>query len=332
MSHFQIDQISVHVSPASLLKCAIGLQLWYSRDAALQRPELAVFFEQFSRYVMQQPNDLPLPDLSAAVAAQLVKLRGHGPLPATERFSHGVRKILRSPEHRAAAERCAGDFADWLGRFGQSPYHQLAARALAVLGQAGITLAGAGGFRDAYAVLAPADRPSTGQYVPWLGAIAVELDSILASAHPELEFVETLLHEQIHAVIHSHMDDQGEHYRQLPWFNELSAIALSQYALARASASMRGQLGHDEVPAALRESRANQPWGALAAAVLREVGDPLMLWRAWQAIFARGSYVRRNYAHRDVLPAILEQAGWPARFPYRYGVGQQVDCSDERVD
>lgn len=332
MSRFQIDQLSIHVSPASLLKCAIGLQLWYTRDVALQRPELAAFFEQVSRYVMQQPDDLPLPDLSAAVGAQLGKLRAsHGSLPIADQFSQGVREILRSPQHRAAAERCAEEFAEWLGRFGQSRYHQLAARALGVLRQTGITLAGAGGFRDAYAVLAPANRASTGQYVPWLSAIAVELDAIRASARPELEFVETLLHEQIHAVIHSHMADAGEHYGRLPWFNELSAIGLSQYALARAAASMRGQLDPDEVPAALRESRANQPWGGLAAAALREVGDPLVLWRAWQAIFARGSYARRNYAHREVLPAVLAQAGWPVRFPYRFGAGQQVDCSDERV-
>ena len=116
MSRFQIDQLSIHVSPASLLKCAIGLQLWYTRDVALQRPELAAFFEQVSRYVMQQPDDLPLPDLSAAVGAQLGKLRAsHGSLPIADQFSQGVREILRSPQHRAAAERCAEEFADWLG-------------------------------------------------------------------------------------------------------------------------------------------------------------------------------------------------------------------------
>lgn len=331
MPSIQIDELTIQVSPASLLKCAIGLQIWYARDTARQRPEVASFYEQVSRAVMQQPDELALPVLSAEVSAQLSRLRAsYGSQPTLDALSHGVREILRSPQHRTAAERCAGEFAGWLRSFGASPYRRLAERALGLLRQAGICLAGEQPFRNAYAVLAPAERASTGQYVPWLGAIAIELDAIIASARPELEFIETLLHEQVHAVIHSQMADHGEHYQRLPWFNELSAIALSQYALGRAAASMRGEPRFADVPAALRASRAGQPWGELTSAVLREIGDPLVLWRVWQAIFAHGSYMRSSYAHRDVLPGILAQAGWPAQFPYRYGQGRTVDCSDLR--
>lgn len=326
MAQFSIDQIKIYSSPATLMKCAIGLQAWSAQLPGSGQAELSAFCEQLCRYVMQRPDEIGLAELSADVVVQLGKLRRslNSQQRAIERFSQALRDTLRSPDFRATAERSAAACEAWLAEFSRSPYHELAARALHHMQRAGIVLAEPRPFRDALIALTPPDRPSTGQYVPWLAAVALQIDAITGSPYPEVEFIETLLHEQVHAIIHQRMGDHGEHYRQLPWFNELTAIALSQYALVRAARDLGGGAPLSVMPTALRASRARQAWGDLASHAMRDMGDPLVLWRAWRAIFAHGSQGRRTYAQRERLQSTLGAAGWQVTFPYCYGE-QSVD-------
>lgn len=332
MANFTIGPLTICVAPAAIMKCAIGLNAWQFRRAYRGQPAVEAFCAHVCEYIMRRPDEIGLELLQADVSAQIARLqRAYTPRPpGVDEFSRLVRTILRSDAQRSAIVRSAERFTAWFEQFCASPYLRLAQRALERLALAGITLTRDGRFRNAYAALTPPRQLSTGQYVPWLAAVAVQMDTICDGPAPAIEFIETLLHEQIHAIIHERMRDNGEHYHRLPWFNELSAIALSQYAVAAAAADLRPALGFHELRGALRTSRAQQRWGDLAGVVMLETGDPLVFWRAWQAIFARGSHTRRNYAHRAVLPPILQAAGWAVSFPYHYG-DQSVDCRDERV-
>lgn len=332
MANVTIGTLTVRISPAATMKCLVGLNAWHTYSEFREHEDVASFCAQLCGYVMDRPDDAGLAELAAAVAEQIAKLQRarETRMPAIDTLGQRVRALLRDRARREAATRYAALATDWFERFMAAPYQELALRALGHLERVGARLEGPRPFRDAYAAIRPPELSITGQYVPWLSAVAVQMDAIMGGRFAELEFIETLLHEQVHAIIHERMRDHGEHYLRLPWFNELTAILLSQYALGRAFADMRGQPALEVVPAALRLARLEQQWGDLATAVLIDTQNPLVTWRAWQEIFRRGSYRRRNYAHRDVLPEIVRRAGWAAEFPYRYGA-QSVDCRDDWV-
>ncbi len=332
MARVTIGTLTVRISPAATMKCLVGLNAWHTYSEFREREDVAGFCARLCQYVMARPDDASLPELAALVSEQIARLQRGRDLrePAIDALGQKVRALLRDQQRRAHATRYAEQAAAWFERFAAQPYLDLALCALGHLERVGARLPGPRPFCDAYVALRPPELNSTGQYVPWLSAVAVQMDAIIGGRFAEIEFIETLLHEQVHAVIHARMRDQGEHYARLPWFNELTAILLSQYAIARAYADLRYEPAFRAVPAALRAARAQQEWGDLAAAVLRATGDPLVTWRAWQAIFARGAYIRRNYAHRDILPPIVGRAGWRAAFPFAYGA-RAVDCRDDLV-
>lgn len=330
MGNITLGNVTIRISATALMKCQVGLNSWQDAQQQRSHTQAVRFHEQLCTYVMTQPDALSLPELAANIINHLKYLQReqNARTMVIEGYSRQVRALLRDREQRVELAQTADTLSDWLQRLVDSAYGVLACRALDQLTGLGARLPGEQAFRDAYLTLRPTLPASTGRYVPWLGAVAVHFAMLATSPYPELEFIETLLHEQIHAVIHERMGDDGEHYRRLPWFNELTAILLSQYALGRAFAELRAEPELADVPAALRLSREQQVWGDLATAVLHETRDPLVVWRAWQAIFAHGGYSRRNYAHRSLLPTTLAQAGWSAAFPYGYGTGT-IDCRDD---
>lgn len=72
-----------------------------------------------------------------------------------------------------------------------------------------------------------------GQYAPHLRAICLQLDVICGHLDAEVNFIETLLHEQVRAVIHQHMGDEPGR-RELTWLNELAVVLTSQSAIRKA--------------------------------------------------------------------------------------------------
>lgn len=329
MANVTLGPVVLRASAAAMMKCMVGLHSWHTAQGLHGQDAAAALYRELCQDVMARPDTLELHTLAAEIAVRLGAIqRGQD---AAESYAQRLRAFVRNHDDRAQLEQTASQIETWLHGLADSAYGRLAACALEVLAELGATLPGAQPFRDAYVTIAPPGQASTGQYVPWLAAVAVQIDTILRGPFPELEFIETLLHEQVHAVIHERMADGGEHYQRLPWLNELAAITLSQYALGRAYASLRGEPALANVPDALRISREQQEWGDLASAVLRATREPLVGWRAWQAIFARGAYARRNFAHRTMLPPMLAEAGWPASFPFHYGA-HSVDCRDDWVD
>lgn len=332
MANVTLGPVVLRASATAMMKSMVGLHSWHAAQGLRGHEAAVTLYRSLCQYVMARPDTLELNMLAAEIAARLGALQReqHAHLPAPEAYAQRIRAFVRNHDDRAQLAQTASQIDAWLHGLAASAYGRLAARALELLAELGASLPGAQPFRDAYVTIAPPGQASTGQYVPWLAAVAVQIDTILRGPFPQLEFVETLLHEQVHAVIHERMGDDGEHYQRLPWLNELAAITLSQYALGRAYADLRDEPALAQLPDALRISRAQQEWGDLASAVLWATREPLVGWRAWQIIFARGAYARRNFAHRELLPAILAEAGWPASFPFHYGA-HSVDCRDDWV-
>jgi len=148
--------------------------------------------------------------------------------------------------------------------------------------------------------------------------VCVQLDVIAHSTQPELQFLETLLHEQVHAAIDAAVGtDERRH--ELVWLNELAAVLTSQLALRSAAADLLPPFLAARVGTHLDEMRAEQQYGDLAAAVLADSGDALIAWKAWQRIGALPAPERNQYARDRIITPILRDLGWKVRFPYAFG-------------
>ena len=54
-----------------------------------------------------------------------------------------------------------------------------------------------------------------GLYMPWLRAVCVQMDVVCATTHPEVKFLETLLHEELHAVTFLQLGDDPARVERL---------------------------------------------------------------------------------------------------------------------
>ncbi len=306
--------VEFRLSAVTVMQCFVGAANWSARGSDAEIAEFKQFGAAFFPHLLAQPHDGDLDDVCDAAIAEVDAVIARLDLRSDLlwRFGWRLKNTLVSHRNRDEARRLALGYRDWLEGWAGGPAGELARRALAQAAAWGVApmlpcLGAARAFGDAV----------YGQYSPRLRAICLQLDVICGHMDAEVQFIETLLHEQMHAAIHHHMgDEQGR--RKLTWLDELAAVLTSQSALRNAAREL-GDAERRRVVAILGRLRQEQEYGDLADAVLRAARHPLVPWHAWQAIFALPPEERHDYAVTEVIRPILCQAGWDVRFPFAYG-------------
>lgn len=321
MAHLELGPLSITVTPVAAMKCFVGLQQWVARGSPADLAEYHLFRTSFFPYLLGRPDDEPIDWFCACAASEIRRLGrryGLARQPVVQ-FMQLLYNTLESRSNQEAALWYGLTYEDWLQHVGESPYAQLGTRAAQICVARGIAP-----FRLALGAAASFGPGLAGSYVPPLRAIAIQLDAICATPHPTLNFLETLLHEQVHAAIHAALGDDAER-RELAWLNELAAVLSSQAALLEAAAELGAPGLRREAEELVAWSRAHYAYGDLALACLRETGDPWLPWQAWQQIFSLPLAEQRNYATCGVITPLLQRLGWRLRFPYHYG-DRYVTC------
>lgn len=315
MTQLTLGPLSFTITPVAVMKCFVGMQQWVARGSPTALAEYRLFRDGFFPYLMGRPDDEPIDWFCGCAVSEIRRLeRRYGlSLQTVIEFMYRLRNTLEYRANQEAALWYALTYADWLQRFAESPYARLAEKATQICVSRGIQP-----FRPALGAASSFGPGLAGKYVPTLSAIAVQLDAICDSAHPELNFIETLLHEQVHAAIHAALGDDEER-RELEWLNELAAVLSSQTALIEAAAALGDHALQQEAASYVAWSRVQYAYGDLALACLRDTRFPWLPWQAWQAVFALSPDDQRNYATCAVITPILNRLGWPIQLPYRYG-------------
>lgn len=326
MAQLALGSMTITVTPVAVMKCFVALQQWVARVSPEALVEYQLFRDAFFPYVLGRPDDEPIDWFCACAVGEIRRLeRRYGlSLATTVGFMYRLRNTLERRANQDAALWYALTYDDWLQRFAESLYAPLGERAVAIYAASGIQP-----MRPALGAAVSFGAGLAGKYVPALRAIAVQLDVICAAAHPELNFLETLLHEQVHAAIHAAMGDDAQR-RELTWLEELAAVLSSQTALLAAAEELGSPGLRQEATAFVAWSRAQYAYGDLATACLGDAGDGWLPWRAWQQVFALPPDDQRNYATTNVITPILHRLGWQVAFPYHYGE-RYVTCFSNPV-
>lgn len=313
MAKYLIGDISFHVSPVSIMQCWVGIG-WSARGSAKEIEEFQTFTNSFFPFIIAQDCEEGISSFCSVAVAEIdriirecelttnfllgfaKRLKGrlvtdnqHQVNFLSEKYNEKVEKWLNS-----SIGQCGKTAADHIKHWGlQPPYRSLAA---------------IGTFGNAI----------FGKYVNDLNAVCVQLDIIDQTDAPEVQFLETLLHEGIHAAIHREMGvDDGR--PELTWMNELCAVLTSQEALRVSAKKFLDDEDRAKLDASLDRIRSNQQYGELAKAVFQDTGDALITLKAWKKIFALPPEEQRNYARSRVIEPILHDLGWDVNFPYHYG-------------
>lgn len=321
MARITLGPMTITVTPVAAMKCFVGLQQWAVRGTPDALAEYRLFSRDFFPYLMGRSDDEPIDWFCACAVGEIRRLeRRYGlSLKTAVQFMYLLRNTLESRENQEAMLWYALTYDDWLNRFAASPYMRLGERAAQICVARHIASS-----LPALGAAASFGPGLAGKYIPHLRAIAIQFDTVCHTVHPELNFLETLLHEQVHAAIHAAMGDDDDR-RELEWLNELAAVLSSQAALLEAALELGDYALCREVETFITWSRATYAYGELALACLRDTNDPWMPWSAWQQLFALPPAEQRNYATCEAITPILRRLGWPISFPYGYG-DYSVSC------
>ncbi len=315
MPRFDIGPIAFWVSPTTIMKSAIALANWQARGSQEMLQEYRQFRNDFFPFLLSQPHDQPL-DEFCMVAVEAIKQTIHRynvSDPTVLAFASTLTETLESPENHTAAIDYTRQYTDWMQQFQASPAGDIARRAAKQLVSWGVqplyeAVAGAGSLGNQV----------YGQYAPAMRAICVQMKVVCQDTHADICFIETLLHEQIHAAIFHQMGDDAER-RELGWLHELAALLTSQAAIRTAVQELPDPHQVTRVVRILNDLRTRQDFGDLADAVLKDTSHPLVAWLAWKQVFQLSPDQQRNYATCEIITPILHRYGWNVHFPYHYG-------------
>lgn len=328
MARFTIGALPFIISPAGVAKCFVALSAWQLHGHLRDREQFNAFCSALMPRVIAYGDGQRLVLFCSRVNGEMgrILVRHNMTLPPVRAFHRMLRRLLQSEAYQQRVIAQAEEYERWLAAFLASPYGPLAARAVAYLAAWDVLPA-----RPTYGAVGSFGAQVAGKYVPWLDACAVQMDVACAGPHPELRFIETLLHEQVHAVVAYRMG-RDDCRRELEWLHELGAILTSQHALGRAAAELGSSALRAEVRAYLALSRRTTAYGDLAEAVLRETQTPEVGWAIWSRIIALRRITKQDYACRRVLAPLLIASGWEVRLPYRYagGIVDALECRPEQ--
>ncbi|WP_448543730.1 hypothetical protein [Roseiflexus sp.] len=316
MTTFKIGSIEFTISPVSIMQCFIKAN-WRAKGSKKSIQEFRVFAGHFFPFLFSQDTEMDIEEFCDASTNKIDEILQSQELQTDliTRFA----KLLKgrmAPDNQQQAIQLAQEYEKKLEAWLSPPWNALGEKATQLLSTWGLPppyrgLGAIGSFGNAI----------FGQYVPDLRAVCVQLDVVAArSAHPEIKFLETLLHEEVHAAIHCGMGDAGDRL-ELTWLNELCAVLTSQHALQVAGQQVLAPPGNNQLEQAIRLIRSNQEYGDLADAVLKETGDPLLGLKAWKRIFELKDPEKHNYAKNNIITPILRNLGWQVTFPFYYYYG-----------
>lgn len=310
MALFNIGNIKFSISPVSIMKCWVGIG-WYARSSEKAIEEYRIFTDNFFNFLFAQNNEMEIYKFSRDSINTIDEIAKHHGLE-TDFIKQFIQKLKGRLNYNIQecinlSEKYSRLVASWIN----SSFGKCGSLSVKNLEDWGIVspytgLGAIGTFGNAI----------YGKYVPSLKAVCVQLDVIANCKIPELQFLETFLHEHIHAIIHQKMgDDNGR--SELTWLDELCAVLTSQYALIKAGEQLLSNI--DDMKRSLDFIRNNQEYGELAEAVMHDTNNPLIAWRAWEQIFNLPEIQKKHYAKDRVITPILQQLGWNINFPYHYG-------------
>lgn len=314
MARFDIGSISLWVSPVSIMKCFVGIG-WAATGSEAELREYSIFCDEFLPFLISQDNEMPIDDFCKISIRKIDEIMENRNLESNlvTQFSQKLKNILKDQKNRENARLYAFRHTIWLTAWMNSPFGKIGNRAAQKVEKWGVQP-----LHEALGAAASFGNAIFGKFVPSLQAVCVQLDVIYQNECSELQFIETLLHEEIHAVIHTRMDEDETRY-ELAWLNELAAVLTSQFAIESAARELQDMKIIEQVERCLNYMRRRQQYGTLADAVLRDTENPLIAWRAWERIFDLPQEKKRNYARNSVITPILHELGWNVEFPYTYG-------------
>lgn len=313
MATFQIGDLAFHVSPVAIMQCWIGIG-WIARGSSEDIEEFRTFTREFFPFLIAQDCELPIEKFCTNAINKMDQIisEHHLKTDFVTRFVNRLHGRL-TPENQRSVSDLAEKYSVKVRTWLDSPLGKVGADAVVLLNDWGL--------QPPYRGLTAINEFGNaifGEYVHDLSAVCVQLDVIAKSETPEVQFLETLLHEEIHAAIHRQMgNDDGR--PELTWMNELCAVLTSQEALRVSAKKSLNTADTARLNAALDRIRKNQQYGELAEAVLRDTGDALVALKTWKRIFALPDEGLRDYARGRVIKPILHDLGWNVTFPYHYG-------------
>ncbi|KYK36082.1 MAG: hypothetical protein AYK19_09695 [Theionarchaea archaeon DG-70-1] len=313
MARFDIGSISLWVSPVSIMKCFVGIG-WVATGSEAEIREYSIFCDEFLPFLISQDNELPIDDFCKISIRKIDEIMENRHLESNlvTRFSQRLKNTLKNQKNRENACLYAFRYTIWLTAWMNSPFGKIGNQAAQQIEKWGVQP-----LYEALGAAASFGNAVFGKFVPSLQAVCVQLDVIYQNECSELQFIETLLHEEIHAVIHARMGEDETRY-ELAWLNELAAVLTSQFAIESAARELQDGKISEQVERCLNRMRSRQQYGTLADAVLRGTENHLIVWRAWERIFDLPQEKKRNYARNSVITPILHEVGWNVEFPYMY--------------
>lgn len=328
MAQLTIGTIPFTISPTVVVKCFVALSAWQAQGNLHSREEFNAFCGVLMPRIIARRDEEDLTRFCQRVVSEMhvLQRRYDMTLPAVRAFRQQMGRHLRSAAYREQVIAQAERYERWVSVLLASPYGALAMRAVAYLAAWDVLP-----VRPTYGAVESFGSLVAGKYVPWLDACAVQMDVACQEPHPERNFLETLLHEQIHAVV-AYRLGRDDRRRELEWLHELGAILTSQHALARAAADLGDAALRAKIRAYLPLSRRTTKYGDLADAVLHNTRAPEVGWTIWTKIIALRRVPKQDYACRHVLTPLLHASGWRTDLPYPYAGGtvDGLTCHEAR--
>jgi len=311
---FDIGNIKFWISPVSIMKCFIGIG-WVVRGSEEELEEYRMFSDIFFPFLLKQDDEMKVEEFCKKAISQIEKVIKEHNLTSDliTRFCERLKNTLADDRNQSNACQYAEEYSQWLNSWSNTLLGEVSKRAVGKFNEWGVKP-----LRHALGAVASFGSAIYGKYVPSLQAVCVQMDTILKSECPEIQFIETLLHEEVHFVIYHNMGEDDER-PELTWLNELAAVLTSQYAIENAAIELLNERESKRVKECLRKIRDKQKYGELANAVLRDARDSLLPWKAWIRIFRLPEDQKRNYARERIIKPILHNLGWKVEFPYEYG-------------
>ncbi|MDQ2996082.1 MAG: hypothetical protein M3R61_03360 [Chloroflexota bacterium] len=317
-----VGSLTIWMTPVSMIKGLVGMDWNHATFTSADQRDFLRVTGIFLPFFLSRPNDQQIgPFCDAAVERLNLALKHVGlTTESVVKFVRHMQNTLSFQKNRDEALFYTIFYKDWLDAWRNSSYGRIAERALDILSQLG-----AHQLPDVLGVAACLGNDICGLYVPWLRAVCVQMDVVCANTHPEVKFLETLIHEELHAVTFAQLGDDPARV-ELEWLHELGAVLTSRHAILRAAREIADSDALQTIEDHFDLTQYELFYGKLAECVLRETGDMLVAWRAWQRIFQLPPAQRRAYATCAVVTPILRRAGWNVSFPYRRE-GVAVDCA-----
>ncbi len=213
MTQFHFGPMSFWITPVTVMKGLVGASEWAARGTPAEIEECRAFAGMFMPYLMRQPNTMDLDTFCDAAIQEIdnIQRRERWPSDLVFHFGWALKNTLSRQPNRDEARRAAQIYQRWLDSWARGSLGDLAGHAATYFTQWGVQplyegLGAVGSFGSSVC----------GRYVTESRSVCVQMDVVSGDNDAPLQFIETLLHEQVHAAIHYRLGDDPQR-RELGW-------------------------------------------------------------------------------------------------------------------